>query len=61
MNEFPATPQFYTTREVAKRLRVTPETVQTYLRSGLMRGTKPGRSWLVSAEALAEFLRCAGK
>lgn len=59
MNELPTVPHFYTTHEIAKRLRVTPETIQGYLRAGLMRGTKPGRSWLVTAEAFAEFLRCA--
>lgn len=42
--------------EVAERLTVTPRTVRDWLRAGKLRGTKAGRLWRVSEEAVCEFL-----
>lgn len=57
MSDISLPPTYYTTREVARRLRVKPETVQEYIRTGYLRGTKPGRCWLISPDDLAEFVR----
>ena len=41
--------------EVAERLQISRITVLNHLRSGLLKGTKVGRLWRVSEEALAAF------
>lgn len=46
-----------TTKEVARRLRVTPPTVQQYIRAGQLRASKVGRAYLVSQADLGDFVR----
>ena len=44
-----------TPEEVAERLQISRITVLNHLRSGALKGTKVGRLWRVSEEALAAF------
>ena len=43
-------------REVAERLDVSSKTVYTWLRGGVIQGTKVGNTWRVSEETLGELL-----
>ena len=47
---------YMTTREVAKRLRCKPATVQRYARAGLLTGRKVGRSYLFAPQDVEAFL-----
>ena len=49
-----------TVAEVAGRLRVTPATVQGWIRSGKLMAASTGRAYLICEGDLAEFLE-AGK
>lgn len=49
--------QIYTAEEAATRLKVTLQTVRWWLRDGLLRGSKTGRKWLVTEDAIQEFLK----
>jgi excisionase family DNA binding protein len=53
-----------TVREVADRLRSSPETVRRWLRQGKLRGFRPGGTKLgyrVPESELQRFLRVAGE
>lgn len=53
-----------TVREVAERLRSSPETVRRWLRQGKLRGFRPGGTKLgyrVPESELQRFLRSAGE
>ena len=53
-----------TVREVAERLRSSPETVRRWLRQGRLRGFRPGGTKLayrVPESELQRFLRVAGE
>jgi excisionase family DNA binding protein len=53
-----------TVREVAERLRSSPETVRRWLRQGKLRGFRPGGTKLgyrVPESELQRFLRVAGQ
>lgn len=45
-----------TAAEVAERLRTKPYVISRLCREGELRATKPMKGWLVSEEALEEFL-----
>lgn len=47
----------YTVPELCKLLQMTPQSVRKYLNEGKIKGTKAGGKWLVSEEALREFLK----
>lgn len=47
--------RFLTPEEVAERLQISRITVLNHLRSGTLKGTKVGKLWRVSEEALADF------
>ena len=49
--------KFYTVREVAKALRVTPQTVRAYIKRGKLKGKRIGRPILITENNLKEFLR----
>ena len=51
-----------TTKQVAERLQVGVEAVKRYLRSGILKGFKPGgckSGWRVKEQDLAEFINRA--
>ena len=50
--------QLLTTEAAAKRLDVKQTTVRTWLRKGMLKGTKVGggKLWRISEEALEEFM-----
>lgn len=48
--------KFYTTEEVAEICRVTKETVRDWCRTGKLKGTKRGRSYLIAEDDLKEYL-----
>lgn len=50
-------PRAYDVPEVLRRLGVTRPTIYRFLRSGELRSFRLGSRRLVSAEALAEFIR----
>ena len=47
---------FYTTKEVAEKLKVSPETVRTYIKRSELKGKRIGNSFLVSEISLKQFL-----
>ena len=47
-------------REVAERLDVSSKTVYTWLRGGVIPGTKVGNTWLVSEDTLGDLLSPSG-
>jgi len=49
--------KFYTVQEVAKALRVTPQTVRAYIKRGKLKGKRIGRPILITENNLKEFLR----
>jgi excisionase family DNA binding protein len=55
--------ELLTVEEVAARLRSNPETVRRYLRSGKLRGVRPGGTrlgWRIPVSELDRFLAGAG-
>ena len=46
---------YYTVEEVAELWGVHPSTVYQLLRSGRLRGFKPGNSWRVTMDAIKEY------
>jgi excisionase family DNA binding protein len=56
--------RFLTVPEVAERVRVAPETVRRWLRSGRLRGVLPGGTksgWRIPESELRRFLSGAEK
>lgn len=49
--------KFYTVDEVAKELQITPYTVRLYIRQDKIKAQRIGRPYLISEEALNEFLK----
>jgi excisionase family DNA binding protein len=47
---------FLTVEETAERLKVHPESVRDWLRTGKLRGLKAGRQWRITESALDAFL-----
>ena len=47
----------YTVPDLCKILDMTPQSIRKYLNTGKIKGIKAGGKWLVSEEALKEFLR----
>lgn len=45
-----------TATEVAERLRTTDMVIIRACRAGKIRATKPNQSWLISEDALADYL-----
>lgn len=48
---------WYDTSEVALRLNRRPASVRQLASTGLLRATKDGQQWLVSAEDLEDYLQ----
>lgn len=48
--------KIYTVPELSKLLRITPQTVRKYLKEGRIKGKKVGTKWLVTEEAIKDFL-----
>jgi excisionase family DNA binding protein len=46
----------YTTEEVAQLLKVSPRTVQYWIKQKRLRAVRIGREWRVEAHALREFM-----
>lgn len=46
-----------TTSEVAKKMRVSPQSVRAWIRSGRLQANCIGRPWRVTEEALEEAIR----
>jgi excisionase family DNA binding protein len=47
---------FYTIRELASKLKVTPQTIRKFIKEGRLSGQRYGRPYLVSDIQLREFL-----
>ncbi len=48
--------KFYKVPEVAKILRITPQTVRSYMKQGRLRGHRIGRPIFITEASLLEFL-----
>ena len=48
--------KFYTVQETAETLRVTPQTIRSYIKQGKLKGKRIGRPILISEENIQEFL-----
>ena len=48
--------KFYDVQEIAKAFDMTPQSVRKYLKEGRIKAQKVGTKWLVSEEAIREFL-----
>jgi excisionase family DNA binding protein len=53
--------RIYTTQEVAELLKVTPRTVQDWIRSGKLPAMRYGRVLRIRAEDLAKFGQAVGR
>ena len=49
--------KIYTVPELWELLQLKPQRVRKYLREGKIKGRKAGTKWIVTDEALKEFLR----
>lgn len=49
--------KFYTIPETASALKVTPQTVRTWIRKGRIKGQRIGRPILITENNLKEFLQ----
>lgn len=47
---------FFTVQEIAELLRITPQTVRTYIKEGKLQAKRIGRPLLVTKENLEAFL-----
>lgn len=48
--------KLYNIKELSEFLQTTPQTIRKYLNEGRLKGNKIGGKWLVTEEALKEFL-----
>ena len=48
--------RIYTVPELVELLRVTPQSIRTYLKDGRLKGKKVGTKWLVTEDQIKEFL-----
>jgi len=48
--------KFYTVPELAKLLKVDPETIRRYLQRGILQGYKVGKDWRIEEVAVKEYL-----
>ncbi|HZK83360.1 MAG TPA: helix-turn-helix domain-containing protein [Desulfosporosinus sp.] len=46
----------YTVPELVKLFKLNPQSVRSYLKDGRLKGRKVGIKWLVTEEAIREFL-----
>lgn len=53
--------KLYNRREAAEILNVTPRTILTYLNTGKLRGSKAGHAWIITENAIREYLGEAKK
>ena len=53
--------RIYTTKEVAELLKVTPRTVQDWIKSGKLPALRYGRVLRIRAEDLAKFGQAVGR
>jgi excisionase family DNA binding protein len=47
---------FYTIRELASKLKVTPQTIRKFIKEGRLSGQRYGRPYLISDIQLRDFL-----
>lgn len=48
--------KLYTIQETAKALKVTPQTIRTWIKQGRIKGQRIGRPILITERSLKEFL-----
>ena len=48
---------FYTIQEVAKALRVTPQTIRAWVKQGKLKAQRIGKPILITEDSLKEFLK----
>lgn len=51
--------RFYTIQEIAEALRVTPQTVRSYVKQGRLEAQRVGRPLLIPESSLRSFLGIA--
>jgi excisionase family DNA binding protein len=49
--------KFYTIPEIAKTLKVTPQTIRAWIKQGRLKGIRIGRPILITENNLKEFLQ----
>jgi excisionase family DNA binding protein len=49
--------KFYTIRDAAQALRVTPQTIRAWIKKGRLKGQRIGRPILITEGNLREFLQ----
>ncbi|MCZ8162912.1 MAG: helix-turn-helix domain-containing protein [Microcystis sp. LE19-196.1B] len=49
--------KFYTVPETAEALRVTPQTIRSYIKEGKLKSQRIGRPILITENNLREFLK----
>jgi excisionase family DNA binding protein len=53
--------EMLTTKEVARRLKVTPQTVQRLIHRGELKASRVGRDWRIKPSAFEAFLEATEK
>ena len=46
----------FTVEQVAAQLNLSVNTIRRYVKSGMIRGSKLGKSWRISAKQVQEFI-----
>lgn len=49
--------QFYTTKEIAEKYKLTPEAVQKWIKEGKLKAIRLGKVWRISESALQDFIK----
>lgn len=55
--KFPVYTNYYTVKEVAEILKVVEETVRKKLRSGEIKGIRPGLCWMIPEKSIQKYLK----
>lgn len=48
--------EYYTTKEAAKLLKVSKQTIQNHILKGLLKASKPGKSYIISKKQLEDYV-----
>jgi|TARA_Y100000310_G_C20704425_1_gene834094 excisionase family DNA binding protein len=48
--------EYYTTKEAADLLKVSKQTIQNHILKGLLKASKPGKSYIISKKQLEDYV-----
>ena len=51
---------FFNVKEVSKMLEIHPRTIAKHIRIGLLKASKPGKSYIISENSLTKYIKQNG-